>query len=288
MELIHGIHVVVDGTGPPVVLCGGLGGNWFDWDEVADLLVADGHRVIRIDRPGYGLSEPEPGHPTVRGEAARIRMVLYELDVDLPAVLVGHSLGGFYAEAFARLYPAQTTGLIWLDASLAQPEPKGRSRLARIARARRMARLLTALGLPRWLGPVAYRSTLGTRYPGGLPDSTRVVSDRVFRRDEYFEALMVELAACDSLESEIVDIRAHFPLFGPRVVVAVQGLHRTWSSARWVEKQRSFAVAMRAAFVLLGPAAHHVMIDRGPEVAAIIRRLTRSKASNDSDVGERG
>ncbi|MYR07929.1 alpha/beta fold hydrolase [Gordonia sp. SID5947] len=273
MRSIRGMHVVVDGAGPPVVLCGGLGGNWFDWDEVAGLL-ADEHTVIRIDRPGYGMSAPEPGFPTVRGEAARIRVVLDELGVDVPAVLVGHSLGGFYAEAFARLYPELTAGLVWLDTSLAQPAP-GRCRSStKAARARRVARFLTALGLTSLFGPVVYRVALGSKYPDGLSSSTRRRADRVFCRGEYLEALMVELSAFDSLGREVVDIRSRFSLRGPGVVAAVQGRRRTWASARWIKQQKSFAVAMSAAFVVLGPAAHHVMIDRAPVVAAVICRLT--------------
>lgn len=87
-----GVHVVVDGDGPPVVLYGGLGGNWFDWDEVVRLLSGI-CLVVRIDRPGYGLSPPSGDRPSARGEADRIAGVLDALRVTTPAVLVGHSLG---------------------------------------------------------------------------------------------------------------------------------------------------------------------------------------------------
>jgi pimeloyl-ACP methyl ester carboxylesterase len=274
MEPIDGLHVAVDGDGPPVVLCGGLGGNWFDWDEVTALL-AGSHRVIRIDRPGYGLSEDEPGHPTVRGEAARIRIVLEQLDVGDPVVIVGHSLGGFYAEAFARLYPDLTAGLIWLDASLARSGSR-RPPAPRAHRARRIARLIAGTGVARLLGPAVHRAILGPRYPNGMPARTRANAERVFRRAEYLEALLVELAAFDSMADEIIDIRSRSTLRGPRVVVAVQTSPRTWSSARWVAKQSRFAAAMQATFIVLGPAAHHVMIDRAPAVADLIRRLPRT------------
>ena len=29
------LHVLAEGDGPVVVLCGGLAGNWFDWDDCA-------------------------------------------------------------------------------------------------------------------------------------------------------------------------------------------------------------------------------------------------------------
>ncbi|KIF03129.1 hydrolase, partial [Streptomyces sp. RSD-27] len=49
------LHTLVEGAGddgPPVVLSAGLAMAWFDWDEVAALLVAAGRTVIRFDRPG--------------------------------------------------------------------------------------------------------------------------------------------------------------------------------------------------------------------------------------------
>ena len=63
--MVAGVHVVVDGEGPPVVLYGGLGGNWFDWDEVVELLSGT-CLVVRIDRPGYGFSPPSAEPPSAR------------------------------------------------------------------------------------------------------------------------------------------------------------------------------------------------------------------------------
>ncbi|MFJ8044826.1 alpha/beta fold hydrolase [Kitasatospora sp. NPDC096147] len=69
------LHVRVSGQGPVVVLSGGLGCCWFDWDAVVPLL--EPHRtVVRFDRPGHGLSELAPEPPTARGEADRIAALL--------------------------------------------------------------------------------------------------------------------------------------------------------------------------------------------------------------------
>src|SRR3546814_12829306 len=73
---------------PVGVLCGGLAGNWFDWDDCARHLQSD-HTVVRFDRPGFGLSEPTSEVPTVRGEAQRIRDVLDTLGLTGPAVVLG-------------------------------------------------------------------------------------------------------------------------------------------------------------------------------------------------------
>ncbi|NKY16743.1 alpha/beta fold hydrolase, partial [Streptomyces somaliensis] len=110
-------HVVVEGSGPVCVLSAGLGLCWFDWDPVVPLLAP--HRtVVRFDRPGHGLSGPAGAAPTARGEARRIAALLDALGMGGERVaVVGHSLAGFHAEAFARLHPARTAALVLVDAS---------------------------------------------------------------------------------------------------------------------------------------------------------------------------
>ncbi|MDG4864894.1 alpha/beta fold hydrolase, partial [Streptomyces sp. T-3] len=118
-------HVVVEGSGPPCVLSGGLGMAWFDWDAVARLLAP--HRtVIRFDRPGLGLSGHARVAPSLTGEADRILRVLDACGVAGPATVVGHSLAGFHCEAFARLHPSRVSGLVLVDSSVeegARPRP---------------------------------------------------------------------------------------------------------------------------------------------------------------------
>ncbi|WP_234106468.1 alpha/beta fold hydrolase, partial [Streptomyces venezuelae] len=110
-------HVLVDGSGPVCVLSAGLGLSWFDWDPVVPLLAR--HRtVVRFDRPGHGLSQPAAGPPTAAGEAHRIAAVLDALEVPGPATVVGHSIAGFHAEAFARLHPDRTAALLLVDPSV--------------------------------------------------------------------------------------------------------------------------------------------------------------------------
>ncbi|MEV7171000.1 alpha/beta hydrolase [Streptomyces sp. NPDC093224] len=74
------LHVVVEGRGPVCVLAAGLAMAWFDWDEAAALLVAQGRTVVRFDRPGHGLSGPAAEPPTTAGEAHRIAALLDALE----------------------------------------------------------------------------------------------------------------------------------------------------------------------------------------------------------------
>lgn len=172
------LHVLTEGRGPVCVLSGGLGMAWFDWDAVAALL-APYRTVVRFDRPGLGLSAPAPAPPTLAAEADRLAHLLDALGHFGPATVVGHSLAGFHAEAFARLHPARCAGLVLVDASIEEnPRPR-LPRAVRTAWAGGLADALSAAGLARALGPATRRlvgraSTVNSHPPhpwerAGLP-----------------------------------------------------------------------------------------------------------------------
>ncbi|MEU3502319.1 alpha/beta fold hydrolase, partial [Streptomyces hundungensis] len=134
-------HVVVEGAGPVVVLSAGLGMSWFDWDPVVPLL-APHHTVVRFDRPGHGLSGPAVAAPTAAGEAGRIAGLLDGLGLPGPVTVVGHSIAGFHAEAFARLHPSRTAGLLLVDSSVEEHARPPTALPARLALARAAGSLL--------------------------------------------------------------------------------------------------------------------------------------------------
>ncbi|WP_165670363.1 alpha/beta fold hydrolase [Metapseudomonas otitidis] len=88
------------GQGPVVVLLHGIGSGSASWLHCAQRL-AEGHRVIAWDAPGYGLSTALPeGQPRAQHYVARLEALLEALGVDR-CVLVGHSLGALMATAYA-------------------------------------------------------------------------------------------------------------------------------------------------------------------------------------------
>lgn len=78
-------------------------------------------RVVRIDLPGHGASEPPVGASTLAGYAEQVRDVLDELEVER-AAFVGLSLGGMVAQAFAVAFP-QRAGALVLAHTSARTEP---------------------------------------------------------------------------------------------------------------------------------------------------------------------
>ena len=100
------------GQGRPVlVLISGLGDGMASFKDVAREL-AKGATVIVYDRAGYGGSEP-PSTPRDAAAADReLSGLLKASGVAGPYVLLGHSLGGLYAEYFAAHHPREVAGLI--------------------------------------------------------------------------------------------------------------------------------------------------------------------------------
>jgi pimeloyl-ACP methyl ester carboxylesterase len=110
------VHVVDRGVGPCVVLLHGNGGMVEDLASSGLIaLLAPNHRVLALDRPGFGLSDRErDGTWTPKREADLIAEVLATLEVERP-VVVGHSWGTLVALSLALRDPASIAGLVLLS-----------------------------------------------------------------------------------------------------------------------------------------------------------------------------
>jgi pimeloyl-ACP methyl ester carboxylesterase len=98
--------------GPDLVLIHGASANLRDFTfEFADKL-SDRYRVIMVDRPGFGHSDPlADGNTSLSAQAARIRAALVQLNVKNPIVL-GQSYGGAVALAWALDEPPAALVLV--------------------------------------------------------------------------------------------------------------------------------------------------------------------------------
>lgn len=280
-------HVVVTGAGPTVVLCGGLGGNWFDWDDCARILSAF-HTVVVFDRPGFGLSEPFPRGttPTVAGEAHRILGVLDVLELTTPAVVVGHSLAGFYVEAFARLEPERAAGVLLLDSSAERDPWAVIPKRIRVAAAYGLARVSTASGIQRLLATTVRKILNQSIPPDGIPIETYDWIEQIYRTPSYLEAALVEDFVYPDMAAELNTIRRRtsMPQKQERslrsdqkpvpvtVAAAHTGCPTPWGRA-WLNKQRRLARYLDAKFTVVEHAHHHAMIDQPAEVAGLIAEL---------------
>ncbi|MFI5766331.1 alpha/beta fold hydrolase [Streptomyces sp. NPDC051563] len=265
------LHVLVEGSGPPVVLSAGLAMAWFDWDPVAELLVAAGRTVVRFDRPGHGLSAPAVRPPTAAGEAHRIARLLDVLGLGAePVTVAGHSLAGFHAEAFARLHPGRTAALVLVDASV---EERPRTVLpagVRTGAARLLGRAVTAAGLPAALGPWARRSAVRASRAGGADPAARDLVRRCYRTGRVWRGALLENARYPDTAAEVLALRAALPLTAPVTVLAGHDPGARRPDLRWLGRQAALADTLGARFVVAEPAGHLVMLDRPHQVARAV------------------
>ena len=112
------LHVVDvgprDAAGPPVVMIHGASSNLDAMRQPVGDMLAAGHRVILIDRPGHGWSSrvsEEASTPAMQGRM--IEEALEKLGVG-PVVLVVHSWAGALGARMAIDYPARLAGLVML------------------------------------------------------------------------------------------------------------------------------------------------------------------------------
>jgi pimeloyl-ACP methyl ester carboxylesterase len=261
-------HVVVDGAGPPLLFLAALGGNWFDFDQVTEIL-SERWTVIRYDRPGYGLSDSLPAGqiPSIADETARIDAVLDALGITEPVLLAGHSLASLYVEGYARMRPDRVAGVIMLDGSyvmlpLQLVPPSWSNGLAHLA-----ARVIKALRLPRSAGVWGHALATRPGPPDGFTKAQRLWIAEVYGGTRYPRALLVEQAAFGVLNSEVVALRHTHPLSVPALVVSALPARRTPVRLFWNWKQERYARFLGARYLPLSPARHFFVVQQ-PTLAA--------------------
>ncbi len=106
IKLYYELH----GRGEPLVLIPGLGYDGWMWHRMIPGL-AERYQVIRIDNRGVGQSDKPAGPYTAAMLAADVVGLLDALGLP-KAHIMGHSMGGFIAQAFALDYPDRVDRLI--------------------------------------------------------------------------------------------------------------------------------------------------------------------------------
>ncbi|GAA2279578.1 hypothetical protein GCM10010149_24380 [Nonomuraea roseoviolacea subsp. roseoviolacea] len=246
-------RVARHGTGPAVILTGGLGGAWLPWDRLTRTL-ARGHRVTRFDRPGLGAdacvpaAPDRPGSrapdaapaapptlygPTLYGEASSVPPTLYGEAARLAALapahpervtVVAHGQAAWHAEAFARLHPLRVAALVLVD-----PHPGVRGARGTSAAGREAARWLPALG-GTWGAAVLAR--LAAPVLDRLHAPVQPVRPRPGERGHVAAAVLGEWLARRDMAACLRLLRARRPM--PAVPVTVVSTTRRRAPGRRV------------------------------------------------------
>jgi pimeloyl-ACP methyl ester carboxylesterase len=113
------IYYQLAGEGEPLVLISGLSyGLWY-WHRVVPLL-APHFRVITFDNRGVGQSDAPPGPYTGSMMAADTAGLLDALGIERAHVL-GHSMGGYVAQALALEHPQRIDRLVLASTNFGGP-----------------------------------------------------------------------------------------------------------------------------------------------------------------------
>ncbi|MFJ5925285.1 alpha/beta fold hydrolase [Kitasatospora sp. NPDC092948] len=112
-----GLHYVIGGHGPTLVLLHGYPQTWYEWHRIMPAL-AEHYTVVAPDLPGAGQSDAPPAGYDKKTMAAGIHALLASLGKDQDVRVVGHDIGSMVAYAYAAQYPATVRKLVLSEAPI--------------------------------------------------------------------------------------------------------------------------------------------------------------------------
>jgi hypothetical protein len=112
----HRLYLRCAGKGRPVVVLEAGLGDWSrGWKAVLARSKTIGTTVCAYDRYGLGRSGTGAGVRTVAQDVSDLHRLLAKAKLQSPYVIAGASIGGIIVRSYARLYPAQVAGAIFVD-----------------------------------------------------------------------------------------------------------------------------------------------------------------------------
>ncbi len=135
------IHFRDTGEGPPLLLLHGIGSSLHTWSEWEQYL-RDSFRVLHLDLPGFGLSEPYPDNQySLARYVETLDQFLEQQEVD-SVRLAGNSFGGRLALRYGLEHPDKLKKIVLLN-------PTGLQRKS----------MLYSYFSPRYIPSLVYRLT---------------------------------------------------------------------------------------------------------------------------------
>jgi len=112
-------YYAAEGQGDPIVLLHGWGSSSQSLAPLCGAL-AGTFRVLAVDLPGFGWSQPPPAAWGTQEYANHLARIMQEIGIGR-AALVGHSFGGRVAIALAASQPARVSRLVLMASAGIRP-----------------------------------------------------------------------------------------------------------------------------------------------------------------------
>lgn len=179
------LHVVVDGSGPPILLVHAGIADLRSWDALVPHLVGAGYGVIRYDTRAFGSSTTDDVEFSNRAD---LLAVLDELDVER-AVFVGNSRGAIISLDTILESPDRAVAFVWVGGGIngfdggTTPEERALEEQAEAAADAFDAEAGTELDLRLWVDGVGQPPD---RVPAAVRDAVREMDRPLYRRDLVF------------------------------------------------------------------------------------------------------
>jgi len=117
------IFTKVEGVGRPLLLLHSYWGGHILFDRLAAELSTK-MMVIRIDLPGHGKSGLPPLDYTFEKFAVILNELLIRMGISEKISMIGHSMGGYVAMAYAAKYPDRLVSLVLMHSPLKSADIK--------------------------------------------------------------------------------------------------------------------------------------------------------------------
>ncbi len=198
------------GQGQPVVLIHGVGLNKEMWGGQFVGLASD-YRVIAYDMLGHGQSPRPDAGIDLQGYAAQLAELLDHLQI-AQATVIGFSMGGLVARAFALHYPQRLSALVVLNSVFNRTPEQSAGVIARAAQAAELGPDANVdAALERWFSReykaanpaqvAAIRQTLASNDPQGYHTTYSLFATQdMYRADDLGNIQVPTLIATGELD----------------------------------------------------------------------------------------
>lgn len=180
------IEVLAQGEGPLMTLLPSLGRGANDFDPMAEILAAEGYRILRPQPRGIGATSPAPAYADLHDCSNDIAAVI-EAEQAGPSIMVGHAFGNRVSRLLATIRPDLVAGVVLVAANVghAPSPPNVREAIRNSANTSLPPDVrLEALQFAFFAPGNDARPWLDNWYPDVLA-AQRIAGDRTARTEDY-------------------------------------------------------------------------------------------------------